>query len=260
MIAAGLATVWLAVGDPLGPSDVDADQARDRACDVTARGGICNPSEPEEPDLPEAPDTPDLPNPGGVGFIGQLVVIVLVALLVIAIAWLVMRWLDGSSGGNSGGEDGELGDLDEAIDELVDARIVDHETPPDRWRRLAAQARDAGEHREAIRCQYRALVGDLARSGYVDEIPGRTSGEERKQVSEIAPRLGEVGRDVARQFDLAADTFDEAWFDDRPVTATDDERFLAAERGVLDVVLTGTGKRAARRNDRDSGDQGAVLL
>ena len=240
MIAAGLAAVWLAVGDPLGPSDVDADQARDRACDVTARGGICNPSEPEEPDLPEAPDTPDLPNPGGVGFIGQLVVIVLVALLVIAIAWLVMRWLDGSSGGNSGGEDGELGDLDEAIDELVDARIVDHETPPDRWRRLAAQARDAGEHREAIRCQYRALVGDLARARGTSTrsrvVPRARNASRSRRSRPVSVRS--VDMSLASSTSLRT-TFDVAWFDDRPVTATDDERFLAAERGRL-------GRRADR--------------
>jgi hypothetical protein len=105
---------------------------------------------------------------------------------------------------------------------------------------------------EAVRCQYRALIGDLARSGYVDEIPGRTSGEERQQVAEIAPRLGELGRDVARQFDVAADTFDEAWFDDSEVTTGDDKRFLAAEQAVLDVVLTGVGKRDGREVGRDA--------
>lgn len=241
-----LAVWWLRVVDPLGPTDIDPDDVRDRACDVTSAGRICNPSVPDPPDPPDLPDAPDVPNPGaGAGFFGQLLVVLLVAALVVAVVWLVMRWVDGSSSASSEG-DGERLDADESVDEAVGSRIVDHETPPDRWRRRATEARDAGDLREAVRCQYRALIGDLARSGYVDEIPGRTSGEERAQVAEIAPRLGDVGRDVARQFDVAADTFDEAWFDDAEVTSTDDQRFLVAERGVLDVVLSGAGKRAVR--------------
>ncbi len=248
MIAATLARMWLRIIDPLGPSDIDPDDARDRACDVTSPGRICNPAEPEAPDPPDVDLDVD---PGfGAGLFGQLLVALLVIALVVAIAWLAMRWFDGSGGSRDDGNDGEALDVDEAVDEVVDARIVDHETPPDRWRRLAADARSAGDHREAVRCEYRALIGDLARAGYVDEIPGRTSGEERDQVAEIAPRLGDVGRDVARQFDVAADTFDEAWFDDGVVTASDDDRFLAAERAVLDVVLSGEGKRVARDSGR----------
>lgn len=245
MTVAALATLWMRVVDPLGPTDIDPDDARDRACDVTSTGRICNPAAPDPPEPPA--DVPDPPDPGvGAGFFGQVLVALLIVALVVAIVWLVMQWLEGSGRRGGDGDDAEIGDVDESVDEVVDARIVDHETPPDRWRRLAAEARDAGDHREAVRCQYRALIGDLARAGYVDEIPGRTSGEERDQVAEIAPRLGDVGRDVARQFDVAADTFDEAWFDDRAVTEADDQRFLAAERGVLDVVLTGVGKRAGR--------------
>lgn len=249
MIAASSAVAWQRLIDPLGPTDIDPDDARDRACDVTSTGRICNPTAPE----PREPsDIGDVPDPGaGAGFFGQLLVLLLVVALVVAVAWLVMRWLDGSDGSTSDDGDGEPIDVDESIDEAVDARIVDRETPPERWRRLAAAAREAGDHREAIRCQYRGLIGDLARSGYVDEIPGRTSGEERAQVAEIAPRLGDIGRQVADSFDLAADTFDSAWFDDGNVTRVDDERFLAAERRVLDVVLAGSGRRAARRADRD---------
>ncbi len=250
MNAAALAAVWIRVTDPLGPSDIDPDDARDRACEVTSSGSICNPAEPPPPEPPrDAPDV-DLDPGVGAGFFGQLLVALLVIGLVVAVAWLVMRWLDGSGGSADDSHDGELLDVDEAVDEMVDARIVDHETPPDRWRRLAGEARSAGDHREAVRCQYRALIGDLARAGYVDEIPGRTSGEERDQVAEIAPRLGDGGRDVARQFDVAADTFDAAWFDDDVVTSADDERFLAAERAVLDVVLTGANKRVARDSTR----------
>lgn len=238
----GFVALCLRMVDPLGPTDIDPDDARDRACEVTGSGRICNPTPSEPPSR-----APDVPNPGGgTGPFGQLLVVLLVLLLLIALAWLVKRWLDGGDGRRRDADAGDALEVDEAVDEHIDARVVDHEMPPARWRRLASEARSSGDHREAVRCQYRALIGDLARSGYVDEIPGRTSGEERDQVAEIAPLLGDVGRDVARQFDIAASTFDTAWFDDGDVTAADGERFLSAERAVLDVVLSGKRKRADR--------------
>ncbi|MFK7916699.1 MAG: hypothetical protein AB8G14_01365 [Ilumatobacter sp.] len=237
--------VWLRLTDPLGPTDIDPDDARDRACSVTSTNRVCNPSAPDPVDPPSG--SPDAPNPGaGAGFIGQLLVFLLVAALVVAIAWLVMRWLSGEGSGVVDSDEGELIDVDESVDEAVDSRVIDHETPPDRWRRQAADARERGDFREAIRCQYRGLIGDLARTGFVDEIPGRTSGEERSQVAEIAPRLGTIGAAVATQFDIAADIFDEAWFDDDVVSAEDDRRFLAAEHPVLDAVRSGAGRRVGR--------------
>lgn len=246
-VAATVSRVWLGLVDPLdplGPTDIDPDDARDRACSVTSTNRVCNPSasEPADP-----PSSPDIPEPGaGAGLFGQLLVVLLVAALVVAIVWLVLRWMSGEGSAGVDGDDGELIDVDESVDEVVDARVIDHETPPDRWRRHASDARQRGDFREAIRCQYRGLIGDLARSGFVDEIPGRTSGEERSQVAEIAPRLGSNGAAVAAQFDVAADIFDEAWFDDDVVSADDDRRFLAAEHPVLDAVRSGAGRRAGR--------------
>lgn len=233
------------VRGPLGPSDVDPDDIRDVACDATAPSRVCDPPV-REPDTPDPPDFSDVPDPsGGLGFIGQLLVVVLVAALVLAIVWLVMRWRDGTSGVDDGDDLDDL-ERDEEVEEEIGARIVDVETPPERWRRLAREHRDAGRYRDAIRCEYRALVGDLARAGYVDEIPGRTSGEERAQVAELAPRLGEPGRAVSQQFDVAADTFDVAWFDDGLVTLDDDERFRTAQTMVLDAVLSGARTRGGR--------------
>ena len=227
---------------PLGPSDVDPDDIRDVACDATASSQICNPPV-RQPDTPEPRDFPDVGDPSSaLGVVGQLLVLLLVAALVLAIVWLVMRWRDGNGVGDEG-DDIEDGDRDEAVDEEIGARVIDVETPPDRWRRLAADHRDAGRYRDSIRCQYRALVGDLARAGYVDEIPGRTSGEERDQVAEFAPRLGAAGSAVSAAFDVAADTFDVAWFDDGLVGRADDERFRVAESTVLDAALAGVRSR-----------------
>ena len=213
---------------------MNPDDIRDVACDATASSQICNPAPETVTTQPR--DLPDVGDPsGGLGLIGQLLVVLLVAALVLAIAWLVMRWREGQDIGDDG-DDLDDGDRDEAVDEELDARVIDVETPPDRWRRLASEHRDAGRYRDSVRCQYRALVGDLARAGYVDEIPGRTSGEERAQVAEIAPSL-------AAAFAVAADTFDVAWFDDGVVTADDDARFLDAEATVLDAALAGARSR-----------------
>lgn len=230
--------------DPFGPTDVDLDQVRDAACEVTAPSRVCDPPEPNLDDLP----TPDFPDPGapigGLGLLGQLLVVVLAAALVLALAWLAVRWYRSRDVG--GEDDGDDLDRDEEIDEPIGARVIDHETPPERWRRLASDHRDAGRFRESIRCEYRALVGDLARAGYVDEIPGRTSGEERDQVARIADERIEGNRAVSEAFDVAADTFDVAWFDDTVVSRDDDERFRTAQDAVLGVVLAGS-RRAGRR-------------
>lgn len=203
----------------------DPDTVRDIACQVTSSNDVC---------FPEVPDPPDPPSPpisdaaAGGGTLGTLLVIVLVAVLVAAIAWLLYRMVvDRRRADDDDGDD----DVDEDLEGAgaSDARIVDAERPPDRWRRAAEEHRRAGDFREAIRCEYRALVGDLARAGIVDEIPGRTSGEERRQLAELAPG-------VAAEFGDAADRFDAAWFDTAPVDRADDEAFRVSATAVLAVV------------------------
>lgn len=206
---------------------VDPDAARDAACEVTASSDICRAPDPTDFEPPPVPSS--VASAGG-GGLGTVVVVLLVVAIVVASAWLIKAWWDGNGGRDRAGDDQTADDeLDEDLDGEADLRVIDHETPPDRWRRLAAEHRAGGRHREAIRCEYRGLVGDLARAGAVDEIPGRTSGEERWQVAELAPTLGD-------DFSRAADVFDHAWFDDAEVTADDDERFRAASGAVLESL------------------------
>lgn len=227
--------VWtslLAIVDgPLGPTGQDPDAPRDLACDLTVSQRVCSPTEPEPPDPPDI----DLPDPGvaaaGGSVVASILVVVLVAALVAAIAWLVVVLIRQ----RRPQEEDEEEEIDVDIDEDLgigdsQQRIIDDERPPQRWRGLARQHREAGEFRDAVRCEYRALVGDLARAGIVDEIPGRTSGEERAQLRVIAPS-------VALAFDEAADIFDQSWFDDPPTTVEVDERFQQMARAVLDDVL-----------------------
>ncbi len=223
------------VDDPLGGSPIDPDRVRDAACDVTTDASICNPSAPDPPNVdPPAGDA------AGAAGLGSLFILLLVLLLVAALLWVFWQWrvARDPSKRRRAADDQET-DLDEDEDAELPVRIIDEERPPDRWRRQAAEHRSRGEYRDAVRCEYRALVGDLARAGLVDEIPGRTSGEERSQVAELA------GRDarVTTEFSVAADVFDTAWFDDGETTLDDDERFLAAERAVLDSALVGGRRR-----------------
>lgn len=227
------------VDDPLGPTDQNPDTARDTACDLTASEAICSPATIPDRPPPTPPDSLGGGGSAGSG-LGVVLVVLLVAALIAAIVWVVVATI--RQRGMSGEEDAD-DELDEEFDVTDEQRIIDVERPPDRWRRAAEDHRGAGRFRDAVRCQYRGLVGDLARAGIVDEIPGRTSGEERGQLAELAP-------DVSPAFDAAAEIFDAAWFNDDEVTAADDEHFRAAERAVLDHVFAAAGRRGTRGRQR----------
>lgn len=220
----------------IGTAGLDLDDLRDTACEVTADSGTCRIRTPTPDDVPDLP-TPRAPSGGGPGVPSTLLVVLLVVAILVVLAWLARSWL--RTRGRSGDDDGDETDgVDEDVDGEVGARVVDHETPPARWRRLADEHRRDGRYRDSVRCEYRALVGELARSGHVDEIPGRTSGEEREQVAELA---GHVSAD----FDVAADLFDRAWFDDAVVTAEDDARFVTASAAVTSTITSTSTSRVA---------------
>jgi hypothetical protein len=73
--------------------------------------------------------------------------------------------------------------------------------------------------------------------GLVDEIPGRTTGEERLQLRAVLPA-------AALHFDTAADLFDGAWYGQAGVDAADDDRFRVLEA----EVLVATGAASSGRN------------
>jgi hypothetical protein len=118
--------------------------------------------------------------------------------------------------------------------------IVDRSREPSGWRAEADQHRASGRYRDAIRCRYRALVGDLARCGLIDEIPGRTTGEERMQLRAVAPT-------AHPSFTAAADLFDGAWFGNIEVRADDDDEFVRLENDVLATTASPARTAAGRR-------------
>jgi hypothetical protein len=99
--------------------------------------------------------------------------------------------------------------------------------PATDWRTDAATHEAAGRWRAALRCWWRALVADLAGRGLVEEAPGRTAGEYRRQVATAAPA-------AAVDFDAATVLFEDAWYGDRPADATQAQRLRALSARVLE--------------------------
>jgi hypothetical protein len=94
------------------------------------------------------------------------------------------------------------------------------------WRADAEAQERAGAWREAVRSRYRALVADLAARGLVEEVPGRTAGEYRRQVGRALP-------EAATDFAGATELFEVAWYG-RSSTGAGDAAHL---RDLADRVL-----------------------
>ena len=98
--------------------------------------------------------------------------------------------------------------------------------PAAEWRAEAEAHERAGAWREAVRSRYRALVADLAARGLVEEVPGRTAGEYRRQVGRALP-------EAATDFAGATELFEVAWYG-RSSTGAGDAAHL---RDLADRVL-----------------------
>ncbi|MCX7620815.1 MAG: DUF4129 domain-containing protein [Acidimicrobiales bacterium] len=107
------------------------------------------------------------------------------------------------------------------VDVTVEVRREPHE-----WRRLAEQYEARGEWKEALRCRYRALLGDLVERRLLRDIPGRTVGEYRRDFAQVAPGL-------APAFADASELFERAWYGDLPTGVEENRRFRQLESDVL---------------------------
>ncbi len=206
-------------GDPLGPVDQDPDTIREVACRLIESQDVCTP--------PGPPDTiaADPGSGGGVGSLLGLMLWVLLIAVVIALVYVGVRFLMDRHAATSKQRGGEGPDNPDH-DALIGTVIIDRSREPQGWRAEADEHRANGRYRDALRCRYRALVGDLARRGLLDEIPGRTTGEERRHLPTSAP--------TATPFFLeAADLFDDAWYGQVDVGPDDDDRFQQLEHDVL---------------------------
>jgi hypothetical protein len=105
------------------------------------------------------------------------------------------------------------------------ARPVQRRTAAD-WAALAEAHRRSGEWKEAVRCEYRALVATLAERGVVDEVPGRTAREYERL----------VGVD---EFDDATELFEAVWYGNAATGEGEDKRL----RDLGHRVLAAAGER-----------------
>jgi len=213
--------------DPLGqPVPQDPDSVREQACKLVSKNQlVCSPPKPP---------TPSSSGGGNVdiSWVSMILWLLLIA-AVVGLLYLLIRVIMNTTGwGGKSRRATADGDDDEDIVER-DAVAVDRSREPVNWRTEAEEHRRAGRFRDALRCRYRALVGDLARRGLIDEIPGRTTGEERAQLRRVTPQ-------ASKPFNAAADLFDGAWYGHRDVDAQDDDRFQEFER---DVLATATGAK-----------------
>jgi len=103
------------------------------------------------------------------------------------------------------------------------------------WREEAGEHEAAGRWRAALRCHYRALIADLAAAGLLEEVPGRTSGEYLRVVTDDLPLAADA-------FAEATGAFESAWYGHAEVTADDVQRVRAASSNVLAAT---SGRRLA---------------
>jgi hypothetical protein len=199
----------------------DPEAVRTAACKLVANDATCTTVTVRPPDTGR-------PSVAAAGF--NLVSLLFWVALFVALVLVAVIVARAVARRQSRRDDEPAEDDGDALIEEVAGVIVDRRREPVDWRRAADRHRAAGRFRDALRCRYRALVGDLARRGLIDEIPGRTTGEERAQLRAVAPP-------AAAPFDQAADLFDAVWYGDAAADEADDDRFAALDRAVLAAAV-----------------------
>ncbi len=109
-----------------------------------------------------------------------------------------------------------------------EARVELRRTAAD-WRAEAEALEAKGDWKGALRCRYRALVGELVIRRLVRDLPGRTTGEYRADVAASLPEAG-------AEFGGASELFERAWYGDRPTGPDESRRFDALAEGVVSTA------------------------
>ena len=105
--------------------------------------------------------------------------------------------------------------------------MIELSRTPAEWRTRADEFEADGRWKDGLLARYRAVVGQLVLEGVLDEIPGRTTGEYRRELVDRRPSLGPA-------FDEASTLFERAWYGDEPTGAVERDRFVE-----LDLVVAG---------------------
>lgn len=103
------------------------------------------------------------------------------------------------------------------------------------WMAEAGEHEGAGRWASGLRCRYRALVGDLAGRGLVEEIPGRTAGEYR---GDVLVALRAASADFAR----ATELFEGAWYGNRLTGPEESQQFRSLAEAVVARAAAGNAE------------------
>lgn len=95
---------------------------------------------------------------------------------------------------------------------------------PAEWLAEAERLEAEGRWREAMRCRYRAVIGELVRQGAIRERAGRTAREHLRDVTRARPQ-------AAGPLSAATELFESVWYGDAACGADESALFqaLAAE-------------------------------
>ena len=111
----------------------------------------------------------------------------------------------------------------------VRTRSLEGSRPPEDWASEAERFESEGEWKLALRARYRALVSALIHARQLRDVPGRTTGEYRRE-------LARARTDVGPDFAAASELFEAAWYGDRPTGPGENHRFAEHARRVLEEV------------------------
>lgn len=106
---------------------------------------------------------------------------------------------------------------------------VEHRRKAHQWARDAAAFEAEGRWKEALRARYRELVRTLVDRRQLPDIPGRTTGELRADLSVTT-------RAAALPFDRASLLFELAWYADVHTGADENREFRRLADAVLEVA------------------------
>jgi len=151
------------------------------------------------------------------GPVGQFVLwLLLVAAVVALVVWLRRRWLARR----------RRADEEDDVDAGEVALDVDASTDPEALRDTRRRSEAQRDYKQAVLFSYRALVVTVMRAGLAPNVPGRTTGELRRDVADAVPA-------VDADFDAATTIFEVAWFSDHSSTPADLDRLDALAAAVL---------------------------
>jgi hypothetical protein len=142
---------------------------------------------------------------GGPGFLGNLVSLALIAGIVFVLVLIVRSVLARTRLPKRTDDD----DLAIELEEGRDATD---------WSNDAERFEAAGQWREAMRARYRELLRTLIDEGVLDDLPGRTTGEYRREFERARPAHAEP-------FIELTELFESVWYGGVEADASDHQRF-----------------------------------